>query len=158
MRTLIGEDLRVNKLAKWDQRFLSLAKEIAGWSKDPSTQTGAVIVRPDRTIASVGFNGFARGMNDDSELYADRDVKYERIIHCEMNAKVNSRECLQGYTLYTWPILSCPRCAVHMIQAGIKRCVAPVCPEHLKERWEKLLERAMSYFDEALIEVRLYDS
>jgi hypothetical protein len=33
---------------KWDRRFLGLAAEVAGWSKDPSTQVGAVIVRPDR--------------------------------------------------------------------------------------------------------------
>lgn len=143
---------------KWDQRFLTLAELIAGWSKDPSTQTGAVIVRPDKTIASVGYNGFARGMSDSPQLYADREVKYERIIHCEMNAVLTSREPLTGYTLYTWPFLSCPRCAVHMVQAGITRCVAPECPEHLKERWEESLNRARSYFEEAGVNVELLSS
>lgn len=36
---------------KWDQRFLELAKVVSTWSKDPSTKTGAVIVRPDKTEA-----------------------------------------------------------------------------------------------------------
>ena len=49
---------------KWDRRFLALAEHVADWSKDPSTKTGAVIVRPDRTIASMGYNGFPRGMAD----------------------------------------------------------------------------------------------
>lgn len=140
-------------IQKWDQRFLDLAKLISTWSKDPSTQTGAVIVRPDKTIASVGYNGFARNMSDHEALYADRNIKYERIIHCEMNAVLTAREPLVDYTLYTWPFLSCPRCAVHMVQAGITRCVAPMCPEHLKDRWLGDLQRSRAYLEEAGVEV-----
>jgi len=139
---------------KWDLRFLELARLIASWSKDPSTQTGAVIVRPDRTIAAVGYNGFARKMKDDPTLYANREIKYERIIHCEMNAILTAREPLVGYTLYTTPFLSCPRCAVHVAQAGITECVAPICPEHLRDRWLKDLQRARTYLEEAGITVR----
>jgi deoxycytidylate deaminase len=40
-------------------------KVAEGWSKDPSTKVGAVIVRPDLTVASIGYNGFPRGMSDD---------------------------------------------------------------------------------------------
>jgi len=139
---------------KWDLRFLELARLIASWSKDPSTQTGAVIVRPDRTIAAVGYNGFARKMKDDPALYANREVKYERIIHCEMNAILTAREPLVGYTLYTAPFLSCPRCAVHVAQTGIIECVAPVCPERLRDRWLKDLQRARTYLEEAGVAVR----
>lgn len=142
---------------KWDKRFLDLAAHIAGWSKDPSTQTGAVIVRPDRTIVSVGYNGFPREMNDDEELYANRDVKYERIIHCEMNAILTAREPLRGFTLYTWPFLSCPRCAVHVAQSGIAECVAPTVPEHLVDRWGEPLDRACGYLKESGIVVRVLD-
>lgn len=48
-------------IEKWDARFLDLAVFIGDWSKDPSTKVGAVLVRPDRTIAGLGFNGFPRG-------------------------------------------------------------------------------------------------
>jgi dCMP deaminase len=133
-----------------------MAKLIASWSKDPSTKTGTVIVRPDRTVATVGFNGFPRGMNDDPKLYAERETKYSRIVHCEMNAILTSRERMEGYTLYTHPFLTCERCAVHVIQAGIKRVVAPICPDHLIERWEPSFARSRSYFKEAGVEVTEY--
>jgi dCMP deaminase len=122
---------------------------VSTWSKDPSTKTGAAIVRPDKTVAALGYNGFARGCSDNDELYADRNEKYARIIHCEMNAALSAREPLHGCTLYTWPFMSCDRCAVHMIQAGIKRTVAPKLPQHLEERWADLIGRARTCFAEA---------
>lgn len=140
-------------MIKWDRRFLELAKMIASWSKDPSTKTGAVIVRPDRTIASIGYNGFPPGCNDDQELYADREGKYEEIIHCEMNAILSAREPLHGYTLYTYPFLTCNRCAAHVIKAGIKTVIAPVCPNHLKERWEPTFKKSRRYYSEAGVNV-----
>lgn len=51
-------------MSKWDSRFMDLARLVAGWSKDPSTQVGAVIVDPDKRIVSTGFNGFPRCVND----------------------------------------------------------------------------------------------
>lgn len=138
----------------WDVRFLEIAKMVASWSRDPSTQTGAVIVRPDKTIASVGYNGFPKGMKDTPSLYSDRETKYSRIVHCEMNAILTARERLDGYVLYTWPFLSCDRCSVHVIQAGIKKVVAPVLPEHLRERWADNVEKSKSYFREAGVFVR----
>jgi len=138
---------------KWDSRFLSMAEHIASYSKDPSTQTGAVITRHDKTIAATGYNGFPAKLSDDEKLYADREVKYERIIHCEMNAVLQARERVEGYTLYTYPFLSCPRCAVHMITAGITRVVAPACPEDKLDRWGEALERTKNIFAEAGVEV-----
>lgn len=132
----------------WDRRFLDLAKLVASWSKDPSTQTGAVIVRPDRSIVSLGFNGFPRGMDDNPERYANREEKYSRIVHCEMNALLNAREPLLGYTIYIYPLMSCDRCAVHLVQAGIRRVVAPELKEHLKERWGATLEKSVGYLRE----------
>jgi dCMP deaminase len=137
---------------RWDCRFLELAAHIAQWSKDPSTKVGAVIVRPDLTIASVGFNGFPKGANDSPELYAERNAKYSRIVHAEMNAIMFAREPLNGYTLYTSPFCSCDRCAVHVIQAGIKRCVAPMLPPELEERWGESTRMTAAVFAEAGVE------
>lgn len=143
---------------KWDLRFLSMAKKIASWSKDQSTQTGAVLVRPDRSICSLGYNGFPRNMSDAPELYSNenRELKYSRIVHCEMNALLAARETVTGYTLYTWPFMSCDRCAVHMIQAGVARCVAPAISEDKKERWQPILEKSMGYFAEAGVKLTIY--
>ena len=49
---------------KWDMRFLELAALVATWSKDPSTQVGAVIVDSAKRIVSVGFNGAPRGVQE----------------------------------------------------------------------------------------------
>jgi len=58
---------------KWHKRYVNLAEYIAQWSKDPSTKTGSVIVRPDNTIASVGYNGFPRGIEDKADLLYNRE-------------------------------------------------------------------------------------
>ena len=141
--------MRTETSDKWDQRFLSLAKHISQWSSDPSTKTGAVIVDPKRRVVSVGYNGFARGVKDSPERYADREGKYKYIVHCEVNAALFAHRDLSGCTLYTHPFASCSRCAATMIQAGIARCVAPPLPNHLRERWAADLELTAQQFAEA---------
>jgi len=138
---------------KWDVRFLSMAQLVASWSKDPTTKVGAVIVRPDRTVASVGFNGFPRRMRDDAERYADRAEKLSRVIHAEINALVHAGGLIAGCTLYTWPFLPCDRCAVQMIQAGIVRMVAPEPKADHGERWGSEMGRTRSYAQEAGVAV-----
>ena len=66
---------------KWDKRFLGLAKHISAWSKDPSTQTGSVIVDPKGRIVSVGYNGLAQGVHDLPERLNNRDIKYKMFIN-----------------------------------------------------------------------------
>jgi len=104
----------------WDNRFFDLADMVGSWSKDPSTKVGAVIVRPDRTIASVGYNGFPRGVDDSPEIYDDRPKKYMRVVHAEANAILSAREPLHGYTLYVTPLHPCATCSGLIIQSGIK--------------------------------------
>ena len=136
----------------WDQRFMDLAATVASWSKDPSTKAGAVIVRGDKSIASVGFNGFPRTMRDDPDLYEDREKKYSRIVHCEVNALLHARERVEGYTLFTYPFMCCDRCVVQMIQAGIARFVFPKATPEQEERWHDAFVKTSSYI-EAGVEV-----
>lgn len=155
-RTLTLAEERANRL-KWDRRFLDMSRLVAEWSKDPSTQTGAVFVAPDKHVISVGYNGFPRRLNDAPERYNDRATKYSMIVHCEMNAMMAAKESLVGSTLYTWPFLSCDRCCVHMIQAGISRAVAPKLPKHLEERWGESVAKTKAMFEEAGVEVTEID-
>ena len=134
----------------WDRRFVDLASHVSLWSKDPSTQVGAVIVRPDRTIASLGFNGFPRGVDDSPHLYSDRNTKYDRVIHAEMNALLFLKEPGQGMTMYCWPGTPCIRCAAHVIQAGIRRVVSVPCDN---PRWVESIKLGKNLFKEAGIEV-----
>lgn len=141
--------------ATWDDWFLGLAAYISTRSKDPSTKVGAVIVRKDRTIAACGYNGFSRYNDDSPGLYGNREEKLKRIIHAEMNAILTAREPLNCCTLYTWPIPTCERCAVHVIQAGITSVVAPQpAPEHV-ERWGEVFKLSRELYDEAGVEVTL---
>jgi dCMP deaminase len=144
---------QVERQRKWDLRFLDLAKLVSSWSKDPSTQTGAVLVSPDMRVISVGFNGFPRGVSDNPARYADRELKYAIIVHCERNAMLFSRESLVGSTLYTWPFMSCSVCAAMGIQAGIKRHVAPWSNA---ERWVKSFELTETLLKEAGVELVTY--
>jgi dCMP deaminase len=123
---------------KWDRRFIELARFVADWSKDPSTKVGAVIVRPDRTVAALGFNGFPRGVLDHSERYDDRPTKYEMVVHAELNSILNTRESLEGYTLYVTPLPPCSQCAAAIIQRGITRVVILAkkdLPPNWAEKW-----------------------
>lgn len=145
------------KTNKWDKRFLETAKLVSTWSKDPSTKCGAVIVRPDKTIASVGFNGFPRGCDDDPEIYDNRGLKYSRVIHAEQNAILNAHEVVKGCTLYTYPPgigPSCDRCSAHIIQAGITRVVFILdSSSGFSERWAEATQRGLNMYIEAGVEV-----
>lgn len=131
---------------KWDRRFLELAKLIASWSKDPSTQTGAVIVDSKGRIVSTGYNGLAQGVEDLPERLNNRDLKYKMFVHCERNAIIFAQQPLEGCTLYTWPFMSCGACAAMVIQTGIKRIVAPESDNH---RWQDEFALASQQYKEA---------
>jgi dCMP deaminase len=134
-----------------DLEFLGLAEYVSRWSKDPSTKVGAVIVRPDRSICSVGFNGFPKKMPDDENLYFNREEKYSRIIHGEINAKEFATERIDGYTLYTYPFIPCDRCFVQMVQAGIIRFVAPKATSEQLTRWGAAFDKVRKYAQECLV-------
>lgn len=138
---------------KWDKRFIELAKHIASWSKDPSTQTGAVIVDSRRRIVSVGFNGLAQGVEDLPERLNNREIKYKMFVHCERNALIFASQPLHGCTLYTWPFMSCAACAAMVIQSGITRAVAPYSEN---PRWVEEFELAKAQFQEAGVELCLF--
>lgn len=139
----------MNKILKWDIRFLELAKLISTWSKDPSTQVGAVITNGIKVV-SIGYNGLPASVRDDPELLNNREEKYKYIIHGEMNAILTAKCDLSGCTLYTYPFLPCTNCASMTIQTGIKRVVAPICQN---DRWRDRLEQSKDIFNRANIEV-----
>lgn len=137
---------------KWDCRFIELAKHIATWSKDPSTQVGAVIVDNKNRVISTGYNGFPRGVKDLPERLQDREVKYEIVVHGEINAILFATQPVDGATLYLYPFLSCSRCTAIIINAGIKRVVAPYSDN---PRWSKSIELSRSLYHEAGVSVVL---
>lgn len=144
----------MNKLEKWDLRFLTLAKNISQWSKDPSTKVGAIIVDTDRRIISTGYNGLPQKFSDYDTILNDRDLKYEYIIHAEINALIFSKSSIDGYTLFTYPFLPCSRCSSIFVQAGIARVVSP---KNNIDRWEKNLSLTRNILKEAGVEYVEYN-
>lgn len=141
----------------WDKRFLNLAQEVSTWSKDPSTQVGSVLIRSNRTVASLGYNGFPRGINDDVIRLTDREKKYPLTVHAEMNAILNCNEKCEGYILYSYPYMPCESCCLHIIQAGIKYVISYETEDDKKLRWQTSFDRARNLFTEAGVKVLLYD-
>lgn len=140
---------------KWDTRFLGLAAHISAWSKDPSSQVGAVITDGNR-IVSVGYNGFAAGVEDRTERLTDRNCKLNLTIHAEENAMIFAKRDLTGCTVYvTHP--PCPRCASKLIQEEVGRivCIAP--SEDFLSRWADDLKLSQEMYQEAGVEYSSYD-
>lgn len=128
-----------------------MAELVGGWSKDPSTKVGAVIVR-DKKIISTGFNGFPAGVDDDYALLKSREEKYPRIIHAELNAMLHAKEDLSGCTIYVVPLPPCSACAAAIVQSGISRVVTrPLDIEHA-DRWRKDMERSKDMFRQTGVE------
>lgn len=141
---------------EWDKRFLDLCRTVSKWSKDPSTQVGAVIVAPDRRIVSLGYNGFPRKIEDRPERLSDRPVKYKLTVHAEMNALLNAMAPVAGCTLYVSPFISCTNCTIHIIQSGVVRVVAPQPTRSITDRWGADIELARMLYSEAGIEIGEY--
>ena len=147
----------MNNQKKWDKRFLNLAKHISTWSKDPSTQVGCVIVDKDKRVVSMGYNGFAKGVNDSKERYNCRTIKYDLVIHSEINALIFSQKDISNCTIYTYPMPPCARCTAAIIQSGIKRIVSIKPTEDQINRWGNDFDLSKEQREEANIEFVSYN-
>jgi dCMP deaminase len=139
---------------KWERRYMQLARQVAGWSKDPSSQIGAVAIAKKGQVLSQGYNGFPRGIADDDNRISDRATKYRYVVHAEMNAIYNATYngvSLDGSTLYVSGLPCCSECAKGIIQVGISRVVMDGDPEN--PRWKESCSLALDMFKEAGVEV-----
>ncbi|MGD8587966.1 MAG: dCMP deaminase family protein [Chromatiales bacterium] len=140
---------------KWDTRFLGLAAHISAWSKDPSSQVGAVITDGNRII-SLGYNGFAAGVEDKPERLSDRQCKLNLTIHAEENAMIFAKRGLSDCTVYvTHP--PCPRCASKLIQEEVARVVYIAPSEDFLSRWADDLKLSLEMYQEAGVVVTAYE-
>jgi dCMP deaminase len=143
-------------LDKWDKRFIKLAKEVSGWSKD-GTKVGAVLTRPDHSLVSVGFNGLVPGM-DDSHFLSDREFKNLCVRHAEENAIWFARHepSMVGYImyLYGWPG-PCGKCAATIVMAGLSRVVG-VYENDAKTDWNKSIEAALATLQARNVKLEAY--
>lgn len=119
----------------WDDRYLKLCKEVASWSKDPSTKVGCVIIDDYGRPVSFGYNGFAKGVNDSEERLLDRGTKLKYTLHAENNAILSASKQLDGCTVYvTHP--PCVHCLSQMKQCRISRVVCVKPDVDFSSRWD----------------------
>lgn len=139
--------------SKWDIRYLGLAKEVSTWSKDPSSKIGAVAIGKKGQVLAQGYNGFPRGIKDDLNRYAVKEIKYRYVVHAEQNVIYNATYngvSLDGSTLYVWGLPVCSDCAKGVIQVGVKRVVMP--NQEIPEHWVESFALTSAMFEEAGIE------
>ncbi len=146
--------------AKWDARFLRLAHEVSTWSKDRSTQVGAVIVGDDKTPGPYGYNGFPRDVDDDAEDRHQRPTKYRWTEHAERNAIYNAARIgmgLKGCTMYVTHV-PCADCARAIVQVGIREVVVDrACLEDqgFNDRWDEDSQVTREMLKEAGVTLRM---
>jgi len=102
----------------WEEYAIALAGVAALKSKDPYVKVGCCLLRHDNTIASLGYNGFPSGVEED---WSDRDERRKYVNHSEQNALrfVKPNECyLAAITL-----LPCNDCLKSLASYGIKKVI-----------------------------------
>ena len=109
------------KVPTRDDKYMGLAFWMASFSKDPSTQVGAVVVSTDNIPLGWGYNGPPRSIRD-NDVNWDRPYKYDFIVHAEENA---IDHCLRSPNNATLDVtaIPCPNCMLKIVQYGIKKVV-----------------------------------
>jgi dCMP deaminase len=141
-------------LTEWDYRWLKTAEHYASFSKDPSTKVGALTVKENRPL-SQGWNGFPRGIEDSEARLNNREVKYEYVVHAEMNSIYNAAcegVSLKGATLYVHGLLMCSECCKGVLQSGIKRVVMRTTNDDPASTWSRSWLKSKNMMEEAGVE------
>lgn len=104
-----------------DDRYMGLAFIVASFSKDPSTQCGAIIISSDNEPLGWGYNGPPASIPDD-QVNWDRPYKYPYIVHSEINAINYSRSSVKGCTLYV-NAPPCKACMLSIVRSKIQKVI-----------------------------------
>lgn len=143
------------KLSKWEQRWVDRAKYVSEYSKDKNTKTGAVIVTDDNTELTMGYNGFPRGADDDTDQRRyERPHKYFWTEHAERNALYKAARigvATKGANMFC-TYFPCADCSRAIIQGGIKRLYTEK-PDFNHHKWGDSWVEALIMLRECGVEV-----
>ena len=137
-------------ISKWAVRFSQMAELVGSWSKDPSTQVGAVITKGNR-IVSVGFNGYPHGISDSADT-DDREMKLLKTLHAEENAILFAKRDLADCDIWVTHF-PCPNCAAKIIQTGISTVHCPEQTQDFLSRWGDKIKVSQDMFTQAGVAV-----
>jgi dCMP deaminase len=145
---------------KWPRRWLSLAHEVASWSKD-QTQVGAVIFDRNRNPRGFGYNGIPRGLDDQNPVRTQKPLKNWYFEHAERNViyacsrnGISCDDCTLAVT--HWPCTDCTRA---IIQSGISTVIVDEscldkCGEFY-QKWKDQIQESEIMLQEAGVEIQL---
>ena len=102
----------------WDEYAIGIAEAVSHKSNDPWNKVGAVILRKDYSIASVGYNGFPQGVEED---WSNRDERRKYVIHAEQNA-LRYIKPDEGEVIYS-TLMPCSDCIKAIAAYKIKKVV-----------------------------------
>lgn len=111
----------------WDDYFLGMAIAASCRSIDENTHHGCILVNDENVIIATGYNGFVRGIDDDT-LPKNRDVldsnnkpaKYKWMLHAEKNALLTATgKATRCYVTGK----CCLSCLQDLAQFGVKEIV-----------------------------------
>jgi len=157
VRAVLEQETASDASVKWDSRYLSIARHVAVWSKDPNAKVGAVVADRRRRVIALGFNGLPVNVEDSAERLDDKDQKNAMVVHAEENAILIAGRGAEGGTAYVYGKPVCPRCAGVLIQAGISRVVAERPQEGTLSHWDKVGRLAVKMLCEAQVRVDFID-
>lgn len=102
----------------WERYAIRLADAASARSEDPWHRVGACVLRPDHTVAAVGYNGAPPGVEID---WSNRDARRAQVLHAEANAL---RYVTPGEAdLLAATMMPCANCVLLAASYGIKRIV-----------------------------------
>jgi dCMP deaminase len=107
-----------NSKISWEEYAMKLAETAMLRSADPWQKVGCCLLRHDNSVASLGFNGFPKGM---LENWDNREERRKFVVHAEQNALryVKPGECYLAATT----LLCCNDCLKALASYGIKTVV-----------------------------------
>lgn len=124
----------------WHEYFNNIVKEVSKKSKDTSTKVGCYIVNRENEPVSSGFNGWVSGCNEKLMTW-ERPLKYEMVIHAEMNALIFAKQSLKGCKVFITHG-PCANCLKHLLQSGIRE-IYYNCPGIMRDRGSDLEKKAV---------------
>ncbi|MBT5188204.1 MAG: dCMP deaminase family protein [Kordiimonadaceae bacterium] len=107
------------KTISWDECFMTMAETVSMRSKDMTTKVGVIIVSEEKNHVAIGYNGFPTGMSENQSRW---DNKSSYVVHAELNAVINAKTDISGWTVYT-TMFPCTECTKMLLQTGVSRVV-----------------------------------
>ena len=156
---ILAESMHQHMAGQSLTHYPSDTVEAETYSKDPSTQLGAVFVQRGSGVIGWGVNGLPEGISDTEDKWT-RPQKYDYIEHAERNLIYKCAErgiCTTGLIMYC-PWFACTDCARAIIQSKVSAVVGhKKMYEHTNSRWKESTELGMSMLKEAGILTNIWD-